>query len=300
MSARKRSLRALRRALAAVIASIIATFPPLEPLAVRVGRAASKRSRLLSGLYWLVQESLLARLRKGGERFRVVEVFGRRLQLDVTDATGRFPYFYKTPYEAAVTDAIITALKPGDVFVDVGANIGYFTVLAAQIVGTRGRVVAFEPHEGARQALEMLVLRNGAAAMVEIVPFGLAEADGSATLFVQDAVTAHSTIEPSLAPMRHVAALHPGTIIALTTLDGWMAAHRGLLPRVRCIKIDVEGAEARVLSGMTQMLRSRNLTLVCETSAGSDADRLLAAAGFQRRRIEPGSSSYGNFLYVRP
>ncbi len=50
----------------------------------------------------------------------------------------------------------------------------------------------------------------------------------------------------------------------------------------------------------TRMLRTRTLTLVCKTSVGSDADRLLAAAGFQRRRIEPGSSSYRNFLYVRP
>ena len=46
--------------------------------------------------------------------------------VDVTDPTGRFSFFYSTPYEKAVIDAVITALKPGDVFVDVGAHLGYF------------------------------------------------------------------------------------------------------------------------------------------------------------------------------
>jgi hypothetical protein len=169
-STRTRWLRALRQVLAVSTAALVATVPSLEPIVIKGGRAASKRSRLLAGLYWFVQEHLLARLRRRGERFRVVEVLGRRLQLDITDSTGRMPYFYRTPYEAGVTDAIVTALKPGDVFVDVGANIGYFTVLAAQIVAPSGSVVAFEPHEGAREMLETVVQRNEASARVEIVP----------------------------------------------------------------------------------------------------------------------------------
>jgi hypothetical protein len=48
------------------------------------------------------------------------------------------------------------------------------------------------------------------------------------------------------------------------------------------------------------MLRSRSLTILCETTTGSPADRALAAAGFERKRIEPGTGAYGNFLYVRP
>jgi FkbM family methyltransferase len=294
------ALRGIRRALAAAIAWLVAVFPGLEPTLVRLGRAGCRRSRVLAGLYWFVQERLMARLRKSGERCRPVFVLGRRLQLDITDSTGRYPFFYGTDYEPGVTDAIVTALGPGDVFVDVGANIGYFTVMAAKIVGDRGRVIAFEPHEGAREALEEAIHRNEAAATVDVVPFALADADGEAALFVEDAVTAHSTIEPQLSPMRHVAALRPGAMVRVTTLDGWLAARPDLSRRVRCIKIDVEGAEARVLAGMAQTLSARGLSILCETTLGSPADRMLAAAGYQWRRIEPGASSYGNFLYLRP
>jgi hypothetical protein len=113
-------------------------------------------------------------------------------------------------------------------------------------------------------------------------------------------VTAHSTLEPALSPMRHVAALRPGRVVPVTTFDGWMAGRPDLPARIRCIKIDVEGGEARVLTGMPGILRARSLTILCETSTGSRADEILAAAGFQRRRIEPGASPYGNFLYLRP
>ena len=299
-SASTRPLRAVRGFLAGAIGAGVAAFPSLEPFVIRVGHAAANRSRLLAGLYWFVQESLLARLRRRGERFRWVQVLGHHLQVDITDRTGRLPHFYGTPYEESVTGAIVAALRPGDVFVDIGANIGYFTVLAAHVVGTEGRVVAFEPHDGARATLEALVQRNGVSRCVEIVPLALADAAGDATLFVEDAITAHSTIEPSLSPMRDVATLRPAAIVGVTTLDEWMASHSELVGRVRCVKIDVEGAEARVLAGMTATLRLANLTIVCETTTGSAADAALARAGFTRHRIESGTDAYGNFLYSRP
>jgi hypothetical protein len=146
---RQRLLRAIRSVLAAAIA-----WGPRDIPGARSARSSGCAARRRAvrgcslGLYWFVQERFIARLQRGGERFRPVSVLGRRLQLDITDATGRYPFFYGTPYEPAVTDAIATALKPGDVFIDVGANIGYFTVLAAHLVGSGGRVIAFEPHEG--------------------------------------------------------------------------------------------------------------------------------------------------------
>lgn len=297
---RRSLLRAVRRLLAASIGWLVAAFPSLEPALVRLGRAGRRRSRLLAGLYWFAQESLLARLRKHGERFRTVFVAGHRLQLDITDETGRYPFFYGTPYEAGVTDAIITALKPGDVFIDVGANVGYFAVLAAAIVGPLGQVVAFEPNAAACEALEETLQRNEAIATVNIVPVGLAEVDGTAVLFIEQAVTRHSTIEPGLSPMREVAALRPAEVVRVITLDGWMKQRPNLSGRVRCVKIDVEGAEARVLAGMAGTLRAEDVTVVCETILGSPADRILTSAGFQMHRLEASAAPYGNFLYVRP
>jgi len=290
----------MRGLLAGAIAWSIASFPFLEPALVRLGRTACTRSRVVAGLYWFVQESLLARLRANGKRYRDVSVLGRTLRLDITDRTGRHPYFYGEAYEPGVTDAIVATLGPGDVFVDVGANIGYFSVLAAAIVGDRGRVVAFEPYERARDGLDEMVRRNAALPTVEIVPLALADAAGTAALFVEDGITAHTTIEPDLSPMRHVAALRPSSTVPVTTLDEWMKTRPDLSGRVRCIKIDVEGAEARVLAGMPDTLRTQGVTIVCETTLGSPADRILEAAGFRWRRTEPGDSPYGNFLYLRP
>jgi len=296
----RRALRGIRETLAVSIAWLVAAFPSLEALLIAAGRAGARRSHIAGGLYWIVQERLIARLRTSGERYRSVSVHGHRLILDATDPTGRQPYFYGAPYEPPVTDAIVKTLRAGDVFVDVGANIGYFAVLAAAVVGDAGRVIAFEPHEAARDALGETVRRNRAAATVEIAPFALAEADGHASLFVEDAVSAHSTLEPALSPMRHVATFRAAGAVRVTTFDGWMAARPDLAGRVRCVKIDVEGAEARVVAGMTAALRRPGLTILCETTIDSEADRALAAAGFLRRRIEPGDSSYGNFLYLRP
>src|SRR5206468_779613 len=95
---------------------------------------------------------------------------GLMVDVDVTEASGRASYFYGNPYRKAVVDAVITALKPGDVFLDVGAHLGYFAIVAARVVGPSGRVFAFEPHERLQIELRALVSRNQVERIVEIVP----------------------------------------------------------------------------------------------------------------------------------
>ena len=298
MSALKVTLRALRATLAGAIAATVERMPSLEPSFVRSGRSMARRSRAGGGLYWFAQESLIKRLQRNGNRYREVHIKNLPMLVDVTDATGRYPYFYSSPYETAVTDAIVSALKPGDVFLDVGANIGYFSTLGARLVGPAGRVIAFEPHEGARAALGAMVARNHVAGVVEIVPVALAEREADFTLYVNDEFTSYSTLEPQLSPMRGVASFRPAAVVHAATMDGWLAARPELAGRVRCIKIDVEGAEARVIAGMPQTLRALGVTIICETTIGSDADVALYRAKFQRHGIE-GTLAYGNFLYVR-
>ena len=293
-------LRALRATLAGAIAATVERMPSLEPWFGRAGRSMARRSRAGGGLYWFAQESLIKRLQRNGKRYREVQIKNLPILVDVTDPTGRYPYFYSSPYEKAVTDAIVTALKPGDVFVDVGANIGYFSTLGARLVGPAGRVIAFEPHEGARAQLGAMLQRNQVADVVEIVPVALAEREADVTLYTNDEFTSYSTLEPDLSPMRSVASFHPAAVVHAATLDGWLAARPDIAGRVRYIKIDVEGAEARVIAGMPQTLRALDLTIICETTIGSDADVALERAGFQRHRIERGTLPYGNFLYVRP
>nr|ADC35998.1 putative methyltransferase [uncultured bacterium 259] len=293
-------LRAVRLALAGLIAASVERWSALEPLFTRAGRTLARRSRLGGSVYWLAQEALMARLRQSGHRFREVTIRNTAVYVDVTDSCGRYPFFYARPYEQSVTDALLTALKPSDVFIDVGANIGYFSSIAAKRVGNHGRVIAFEPHDGAREALRGSIERNAVSHIVEIVPLALAEREADFTFYTTDHHSAYSTLDPERSPMRNVAAFHPSTVVHATTLDDWLGARPELSGRVRCIKIDVEGVESRVVAGMTRTLQGTGLTIVCETTIGSEADVILERAGFRRHRIERGTSPYGNFLYVRP
>jgi FkbM family methyltransferase len=293
-------LRAARRALAEMTAAVVERVTSLEPWFVRTGRAMARRSRFGGGLYWFAQEALLKRLRRSGHRYREVTIRNLAVYVDVTDPSGRSAFFYSTPYEKPVVDAVITALRPGDVFVDIGAHLGYFSTVAARLVGPAGRVVAFEPHEGSRAELRAMAARNEVERIVEIVPLALAEHEADVTLYTSDATAAYSTLEPELSPMRRVVPFRPATLVRATSLDAWLSARPDLRSRVRCIKIDVQGSESRVLAGMARTLQASGVTIICETTIGTDADVRLERAGFRRHRIERGTLPHGNFLYVRP
>jgi hypothetical protein len=81
-------------------------------------------------------------------------------------------------YEPHVTAIIKKSLKPGMVFVDIGANIGYFSLLAAKLVGPNGLVLAFEPSQGSCTLLQMSAWLNHLS-NIEIYPFAAAEQDSS-------------------------------------------------------------------------------------------------------------------------
>ena len=181
-------VRAVRAGLAGLIAAAVERYASLEPVFVRTGRAMARRSRVGGGLYWIAQDALIRRLRQSGHLYREVAIRNHTVWVDVTDPSGRYPFFYAQPYEKSVTDAIITALKPSEVFIDVGANIGYFSALAARRVGDSGRVVAFEPHAGACDALRATVERNVISHIIEIVPLALAEREADFTFYTNDQI----------------------------------------------------------------------------------------------------------------
>src|SRR5258708_6305438 len=155
-------LRALRAALGETTAAAVERFVSLEPWFVRTGRSLARRSRSGGALYWVAQEALVKRLRRSGHRYRETRIRNLPLYVDVTDATGRSSFFYSIPYEKAVVDAIITALKPGDVFLDVGAHFGYFSAVAARLVGASRRGIAFEPPAGTPAEPRSQAARNEA------------------------------------------------------------------------------------------------------------------------------------------
>jgi FkbM family methyltransferase len=145
-------------------------------------------------------------------------------------------------------------LQPDHVFMDVGANIGYFTVLAAATVA---RVIAFEPgprtHGYCMANIALNKLTN-----VELLRCGLWHEDATLEL-TSDSATLNAAIVPSTDAFAH----EP---IRVVTLDGLVRAGTLPLPRLDMIKMDVEGAEFSALTGMRDTVARLQPSVVMEVN----------------------------------
>jgi FkbM family methyltransferase len=294
------ALRAFRAANSRAAGRTLAAMPALEPAFIVAGRWLARRSRVLGTLYWFAQEDLLRRLQQSGRRFRTLPVAGIDLFVDIHSGSGRMHYFYDEPYEPELSDMIRRLLRPGDVFLDVGANIGYFSVFAGHLVGASGHVVAFEPHPEALEAFRAAIAVNHLTAVIEVVDAALAAASGTVRLFLSsDSVL--STTDPARSPARDHFTFDRAIDVRRITLDEWLAPRQDLLSRIRAIKIDVEGTELDVLEGMRNTMASCGAAaILCETEAGSAADRFLRDAGYQASYLDARLGAFGNYLYQRP
>lgn len=134
-----------RNIAADAVAHAVAALPPLERVLRAVGMHVHDRP-LVEAFHRRTRDTLTDLLRHNGRRFRPVTVGGVQLTMDVTEFTCHRLYFHGEVYEPATVRCLVERLGPGKTFVDVGANHGYFTVLAARLVGPAGRVFAFEPN----------------------------------------------------------------------------------------------------------------------------------------------------------
>lgn len=141
----------------------------------------------------------------------------------------------------------------GDVFIDVGANIGLFSL---KVAPKAARVVAVEPGTDARTLLEENIALNGFT-NVTVVPKALADKDGTAVLH-------HNPLgdDPQAFSLINDGSQAGGEEVQMTTLDT-LVRENGL-PKVDCIKIDVEGAEGMVIAGGMETLSAYHPTVIFE------------------------------------
>jgi FkbM family methyltransferase len=136
------------------------------------------------------------------------------------------------------------SLRPGMTFVDVGANIGYFTLLAGSVVGPAGRVVAFEPTPAVVNRLRENVRLNGLR-NVTSVQKAISDHRGTAQFFLSDEdPEANSLFRQNTAAKR--------VEVETATLDDELS--RYAIGKVDVLKIDTEGAELSVLQGARKTL----------------------------------------------
>lgn len=159
-------------------------------------------------------------------------------------------------YEPVVTGMVEQILKPGDIFVDVGANLGYFTLLAAPIVGDEGHVYAVEPNDLNVKLLESSIRANG---FENVSVMQVAAAERIETLLL------HSTIGNGTTSAMREHELFTGTSIPGIPLDIMLSGRK---KPITLIKIDVEGFEYRALRGAEAVMSQDRPHIIFEFSAG--------------------------------
>lgn len=213
--------------------------------------------------------------------------FGQRLAGDTKDMIQQYIYFFGL-WETDLTTWISSRLSPGDVFVDIGANIGYYSLLASTLVGDSGAVVAIEASPAIFSELQKNLTLNGVA-NVRGVNVAVSDRKGRLQLFRGPD---HNSGETSVfqaegfTPNGTVEAAPLGEIL-----------ERKEIHNARLIKMDIEGAERLVLPDIGPLLRSSrvDLELIVEfhpqyltepSRHAEDLVQLLNAAGFHAYRLE--------------
>jgi FkbM family methyltransferase len=173
-------------------------------------------------------------------------------------------------YELDTARVLRRLLRPGDTFIDGGANIGYFTLLAAKRVGARGRVHAFEPQPENRRRLAEHVAANGVREIVTIHPVALSDRPGSVQLHTYESAEANHGQATMFA---RAGTQTRAAVVATVRLDDYQP---DAAPRL--IKLDIEGAEPLAIAGMARTLRRHRPALIVELNAVT-----LERAGFSVR-----------------
>lgn len=183
-------------------------------------------------------------------------------------------------WEPTITAWFQRLLRPGDVVLDVGANLGYFTLLSSRLVGSTGHVFAVEPGRRNRERLTGNLQLNGAR-NVTVLPYGAWDAADRAVLRTKKGGSGTATLGVVEHSVREEAC-------ELVRLDE--VVPREYWPRVKLIKIDVEGAEYRALHGLLPILHAAPAaSIICEVNPDGEAQfgnspaelcELLADMGF--------------------
>lgn len=187
------------------------------------------------------------------------------------------PDFARGSYERPLQNVVAAELCPGDVFYDIGANIGFFSLIAARRVGAHGHVYAFEPVPGNAAAIARHAYLNGFAT-IEVFPHAVGAQTERAELRL-----AHHIGGAVLAAVGEPPDLRGRMAVDVVALDDIIARKKLRPPTL--VKIDVEGAELNVLSGMRHTLGAAKPKVVYEiddASPGGLERKATKLAGFLR------------------
>lgn len=213
---------------------------------------------------------------------------GIRFRLNTVDSVGSH-VFLTGMWESGTTELMLTLLQPGDTFIDVGANIGYHSLLAAKLVGPQGSVLSIEPAPHLREALnDNLALNPKLAALhnITVLPYCASDRRGTVVL---SALAEGNSGETTL---RKLTAGSLTMEVEARPLDEMLSEID--LSRCRLLKMDIEGAEYLAVTGIERTLdRYPAISLMLEVD-----DRFLRDLGSSAGKLIDWFASRGYHSYV--
>jgi FkbM family methyltransferase len=184
-------------------------------------------------------------------------------------------------YEVPIQNIFTQHLKPGDVFYDIGANVGFFSIIAAKLVGDGGKVYAFEPGEGNANSIRHNARLNNFN-HIEVIEKAVSHTSGEGQLLLAKYSGGHALATADAPPD-----LAGEVTVDLVSIDDLIAQNKIAPPNF--VKIDVEGAELDVLKGMTETIKTARPAIIYEVD---DGDRTA-----YERKYQELADFFGSFDY---
>ncbi len=203
--------------------------------------------------YWLFQIFIV----RGRKTIRFTTKYGFFMELSPYEyyMSGYFFLGESNPMETRVLRRV---LRIGDIFLDVGAHIGWYSLSARQIVGPAGKVIAFEPNPSCVSELKQNIILNSLHS-IKIEKIAIADKNKKSDFWLGDDM-AGSLIKESAQELTHYSVKK--ILVTVKTLDTYCREHK--IENIRLLKIDVEGAEEKVIQGAMRMLRKYHPCLILE------------------------------------
>ena len=227
---------------------------------------------------------------------------GSQFVCDLRDSISREVCFTGR-YEAQETALLNATLRPGMTFVDVGANWGYFTLIAAHLVGSEGRVLSLEPDPRLFTRLSECVERNG---LSQVSPLQIAAAAEAGTLNL----SGYDESSDNFGLSRIAGADNASGVefaIAARPVDDVLA--EAGVDSVDLLKMDIEGYEGFALAGMERALREHRIKrIILELHPGQMVEHghnpngviaQLTVNGYQAARIDHSPAAFRRAAYAR-
>jgi len=269
----------------------------LMAIAIRAARLYWRSCPVDFGKEWLWRRFGIRHVFWSSTRFLTRTEWGGTFECSAQDFIQRYLLVFGI-WEPCLTRLLMNRLKPGEVFIDVGANVGYFAVLASKLVGPEGSVVAIEASPATcallRKNIELNRLTN-----VRILNKAVTDRPGYVRIEQPDPDNLALVCTTWENDRTADAAVPADTLKELLTEDEWK--------RARFIKIDIEGGETAVLPTVLKAIDSlpQNVEIVAELSdktienergTGGAVFRAFTDSGFHAYALE---NSYSNAYYFK-